>query len=168
MTDPWSELQDLTRELQASIVLLLEKRRIRTALMLILASVDILGALESAGGQASRASFLDWADVYIDPPSSLLCESLDLYGARCGMLHAMAAESGLSVQGHAAKIVWLTEPNTLPEPSPDPRTRFVAVGALWVAFRDGVSRFAAELKEDPTRMAVVEKNLGGTYATRLS
>ena len=166
MTDPRHRFDDLTRELQDSICLLLEARRVRAALILILASVDILGALDASDGHASRTSFLRWADRYIDP-QSLRCESIDLYSARCGMLHAMAAETDLSANGRAATIVWMSEPNTIPEPTANPKIRVIHVGAIWVAFRDGVKRFAQELESDPDRMAVVAKNLAGTYATRL-
>jgi hypothetical protein len=83
------------------------------------------------------------------------------------MLHTMAAETDLSANGHAAEIVWMSEPNTPPERCADPKIRVIHVAALWVAFRDGVARFAQELENDSARMAVVARNLAGTYATRL-
>ena len=80
-------LASLVNDLRASISMLLEALRTKSALILLYSGIDILGASDSVDGIASRETFLQWTDRYMEPANKLGCSSLELYSARCGLLH---------------------------------------------------------------------------------
>src|SRR5688572_27090457 len=94
-----SRLNELTEDLLGSIILLLEAHREKSALILLYSGVDILGALATEDGQATRESFVDWADNYMTPSTKLGCSALELYSARCGLLHALTPGTRLTREG---------------------------------------------------------------------
>ena len=71
-------LGNLVDDLQASIVLLLEASKPMSAMILVYSAVDILGALDSDDGVATRDTFVDWANRYMDPVGALGCSGLEL------------------------------------------------------------------------------------------
>jgi hypothetical protein len=75
------------------------------ALILLYAGIDIIASIELKKGN-NKTSFTSWADAYLIPAGSLDCTSLELYSARCGILHTMTAESDLSRSGQARAIYY--------------------------------------------------------------
>ena len=67
----------------------IQDKRILPALMLIYSGVDILASLEQ--GKSTRSSFIKWVDEYLLKAHSFPCTSLELYAARCGILHTLTA-----------------------------------------------------------------------------
>ena len=67
-------------------------------LTLIYSGIDILGNLGRPKGQERRGrhDFIAWADRYMVGPKQLQVTGLELYAARCGVLHNLGAESNLS------------------------------------------------------------------------
>jgi len=74
------------------------------ALMLIYSGIDILASLERRKGEGTKASFTRWVDEYLLKAVSLPCTSLELYAARCGILHTLTPESDLSRKGKAREV----------------------------------------------------------------
>ena len=75
------------------------------ALILLYAGMDIIASIELKK-RNNKTSFMSWADAYLIPAGSLECTSLELYSARCGILHTMTAESDLSRRGEARAIYY--------------------------------------------------------------
>lgn len=48
--------------------------------------------------------FVKWVETYIVGSGDLPCSALDLYGARCGLLHTYSPKSQLSSKSRVAKI----------------------------------------------------------------
>lgn len=117
MTATAPELSKVTDELFASIAMLLEKRHERSALILLYSAIDILGALDTSSGHSTRSSFISWADKYMDPPRALGCSSLELYSARCGLLHALSSETKFTATGVARDFVYVSYPPVFAEES---------------------------------------------------
>jgi hypothetical protein len=162
-----SRLAELTEELLGSIILLREAHREKSALILLYSGVDILGALDTDDGQATRESFIVWADKYMSPVTKLGCSALELYSARCGLLHALTPETRLTKEGKARRFAYITYPVFFPEENvPGESTFGVHVGTLWLAFRDGVRTFVAESSSELKRSERVERNLSNVYFTR--
>ena len=72
-------------------------RRPTPALILLYTGIDIAGWLaaeDPSEGVAKR--FTAWVDRYMLPAPGIECSALDLYGARCGLLHSMSPSSNLS------------------------------------------------------------------------
>jgi hypothetical protein len=92
-------------ELQEAIDDCLARRQHFATLILIYAAIDIVASIESKSG-SNKPSFMRWAHSYLIPAMSLDCTALELYAARCGILHSMTAESDLSRSGQARAIYY--------------------------------------------------------------
>lgn len=161
-----SRLNDLTDELLGSISMLLETHREKSALILLYSCVDIFGALDTDGGEATRESFVTWADRYMTPATKLGCNALELYSARCGLLHALTPETRLTKEGKARRFSYVTYPVFFPEQNVPGELFIVHVGTLWLAFRDGTRQFVVDSESDPERSERIERNLSNVYFTR--
>ena len=80
-------------------------------LTLIYANIDALGWLASESETATAETFTAWVDRFLDPQDTLGCTALDLYAARCGVLHTGTPESRLYRTGRARQIVYAAEGN---------------------------------------------------------
>jgi len=89
-----------------AIDLCMENKLILPALMLIYSSIDIVGSLERKEDESTKASFIRWVDNYMLKAKPLGCTALELYGARCGILHALAAESDLYKDGKVRMVIY--------------------------------------------------------------
>lgn len=69
---------------------------------------DVLASLERASGEKGGAAFVRWVDAYMLPDPRIPCTGIDVYAARCGVIHSFSADSDLSRQGRARKLsyVW--------------------------------------------------------------
>lgn len=76
------------------------------ALMLTYSAIDIAGWLDSTGSEQVNVTFTRWVNSYMLPAKSLPCSALDLYGARCGLLHTLTSTSRLSGQGKAKHLAY--------------------------------------------------------------
>jgi hypothetical protein len=94
------------RQLKDSIEDCVSKGRVLSCLTLLYSAIDIFASLERQPNEGTRGSFVRWVDTYMLPNSALQFSSIDLYAARCGIVHAFSAESDLSRSGKARKIVY--------------------------------------------------------------
>lgn len=53
-----------------------------------------------------RSDFIEWVEKYLLPNSGLLCNAIDLYSARCAILHSYTSKSKLSCEGKAKEILY--------------------------------------------------------------
>ncbi len=66
------------------------------ALSLMYIALDTAASLDHRlRREASRARFVKWVERYILCSGDLACSALDLYGARCGLLHTYSPRSQL-------------------------------------------------------------------------
>jgi hypothetical protein len=91
-----------------AIDLLIENKLDQPALALIYSTIDAAASLDRdpTHKDVERSDFLRWVDTYLLPSSGLACTSMDLYAARCGLLHAFAAFSALTRSGRARTIAY--------------------------------------------------------------
>jgi hypothetical protein len=61
----------------------------QAGLILIYSAIDVVGWLASPKDFVDRDTFMGWVDRYLLPAKPLDCTALDLYAARCGMLHTL-------------------------------------------------------------------------------
>jgi len=92
--------------LNDAIVDELNNRRITPALILLHSALDTVGWLDSSERFATRRSFCDWADMYLLTSGEFDCTAIDLYAARCGLLHTLSPDSTLADDGRARQICW--------------------------------------------------------------
>ena len=91
----------------AAIELCLERKLILPALMLIYAIIDVCGSFERQEPEGTKASFGRWVESYMLKAKPMACSGIDVFGARCGILHTMAAESDLSRRKKANRILYV-------------------------------------------------------------
>lgn len=77
-------------------------------LVLLYSLVDAMASLCRPVGhkQVQAQDFENWLATYVLPNVSLPCTAGELYAARCGLLHAHAAESKRSRTGRARMLVY--------------------------------------------------------------
>ncbi len=146
------------------------------ALALVYSAIDTLAFLGSppATKYSVKWPFIEWCEKYIVPcfgsrgggPSGI-----DLYGARCGVLHVSSAKSSLGQQGKAREIWYrfrgLCAVNLATN---TPKLAVVLdVEELVAAFERGSHCFLEELNQDQARYAFAEERALNffTWARRL-
>jgi hypothetical protein len=96
-----------TKERVRAIRVCLESRLPEAAITLLYAGIDTLGLLDAPAGQldTDRKSFCNWCDRYIVPSlfttDGEQVRALDLYAARCCILHVSSPISKLTRDGNA-------------------------------------------------------------------
>lgn len=87
------------------IQLCLSESLVVPALELSYSGIDVLGYLGSSQTSATRKTFIDWSAQYL--AGFLAAKGItgsDLYSARCGVLHAGQARSGMVASGKAREL----------------------------------------------------------------
>jgi hypothetical protein len=93
-------------KLRVATNLCLENGLMMPALMLLYATIDCMAWLDRdlSHDDVKRDDFLRWVDRHLLPNGAIPCTAIDLYAARCAILHSYTAESLLSRQGQARQI----------------------------------------------------------------
>jgi hypothetical protein len=149
----------------------IEKKLSSPALILIYSGIDTVGWLDSSENYATKTSFMRWVDAYLLKAKPLQCTSLELYAARCGLLHTFTPDSQLSSVGKARRIyyAWGTASVQDLQRTIDLTNKIgeyvaVHVNDLYEAWRQGVLQFAEELEKDPDRKSRVYKKAGKFFS----
>jgi hypothetical protein len=160
----------------AAVRVCLDSNFAEEALTLIYSAIDTLAFLGSPAGTeySERGPFIEWCEKYIVSCFGSLSggpSGIDLYGARCGVLHVSSAKSSLGQQGKAREIWYqFRGQHGLNLATNTPK---LAVGldveVFVAAFEKGSHCFLEELNRDQVRYALAEERAQGffTWATRL-
>lgn len=152
-----SNIQNQLSDLISVIKYTLDSKKHLPALILIYSAIDILSWLNRPASKSdvSKSDFIDWVDRYLLPNSKLLCSSVDLYGARCGLVHSYQAESKLSRDGKAKQLwyAWGTGDvtkltNKIQQAKLDEIAVAISVDDLVNALEQGISKFQSSLDAD--------------------
>ena len=84
------------------------------ALILFYSTIDVASWLDSDATEV-KVRFTAWVDKYVLPNTGLKCTALDLYGARCGVVHNFSADSDLSKAGKARPLGYAWAPSRVEE-----------------------------------------------------
>jgi len=92
----------------AGIDLLLGSQLIHPCLVLLYSTIDAAAALERdhPDSDVTGRQFIAWADRYLIQRGFVSCSAVDLYAARCGVLHTFSAASRRSRGGTAERIAY--------------------------------------------------------------
>ena len=143
----------------------LEKGRAMPALVLLYSAIDAVASLERQSGEDTKAYFKRWVEAYMLKALPPPCTALELYAARCGIVHNFAAESDLFRKGQVRCIVyaWGTAKAEDLQKAGDilHRTDSVAVHVTDIikAFRNGLENYLEEISADKLRQERVAKGL---------
>jgi len=127
------------------------------ALVLVYSGIDVAGWLYVGDPTAPpRTRFTKWVTRYLLPAGNLGVSALELFGARCGLLHNFGSESDLSRQGKVRQIQYArgsSSPETVIEMATNVKMEkqhtALKVEELIAAFRTGLARFFEGAAADP-------------------
>lgn len=90
---------------QLEAISLLQKANKHSQILTILySSIDTMAWLAKGDGDVTRHDFVEWVDRYMLIDSTIEATAMDLYAARCSVLHNHAAEAKLTREGKARQI----------------------------------------------------------------
>ena len=152
-----------------------DNRLLTQALILIYCGIDIMSWLNLPKGKtdAQRNDFISWTNKYLIPNSGLTCNAIDLYAARCGLVHNLSFESSLSRNGTARKIFYAYgtgHENDLQKTidyKKYPNTTTIHVDKLFEAFKQGIRKNIDALTNDPDSQAIVCNRAGKYFVDNL-
>jgi hypothetical protein len=136
------------------------------ALVLIYSGVDVLASLERIPPEGTRASFTRWTDKHLLSSGKLTCTSLELYAARCGVLHSFSADSDLYRDGKVRRLMyaWGTSKKGELDELARRQGRTDVVGIhlddLRNEFRRALGEYFLQVGDDEARTLLVLQNAG--------
>lgn len=131
----------------------LKQRRSIPALILIYAAIDGFSELSNKGDQTGKKVFKDWVKQWMLVKYPLPCNEIDLYAARCGLLHLQKSESDLAKKGEAKELWYCWGESEMP------RLQFgingiglkviaVKVEDIFSSFRNGMADCLEAIEKD--------------------
>ncbi len=152
-------------QLVDSIEITFSKRYFAPCLSLIYSGIDIVSSLDR-NGRNSKEAFLYWTENYLLKSGEFDCTPLEIYAARCGIIHTFTAYSGLSDKNKARKIIYSwgnADPKKVDFIKNDlgnHDTVVVHIDELKRAFGLGLDSFYGELSQNPEKAKRVAKQAG--------
>ena len=143
----------------------LDERQILPCLTLVYAGMDVMASLEAAPEEKVNVSFKRWVENYLLPLTSWKCTAVDLYGARCAVVHTFTPESDLSKRGKA-KVIYYAHSGAdvakLEEVNSDfnQDAECLELGEMIFLFSDAILKYMVEVESDPIRKPAVEVRAG--------
>ena len=152
------KLYDNLMKVGLGIEACLEKKLDLPALVLIYSGIDVAGWLASPKPHAERSTFIDWVNSYLLQAKPLRCTAIDLYAARCGILHSLSPYSR-PFQKERPRLMCYAYgtaraedvQRTIIDMKRADRYVAVHVNELFEAWRLGILRFIEELEGDPVK-----------------
>lgn len=134
-----------------------------SAVILILSGIDAMAYLAMPASQedVTRSDFVRWVERYIKFPCKEQLTGLDLYGARCAMLHNYGVASDLSRKGKCRQVGYMDKsvPEVCYAPNVSRDMVLVSVPALADVFFSGVDKFLVDLFLDKKKAPIAEQRL---------
>ena len=134
------------------------------SLTLVYAGIDTFGLLGAQSGVdfSTRSTFIQWCEGYIltrlHAVGGGAVPAIDLYAARCGVLHTSTPLSDLERKGQAHEIWYQflgqTGVNLITDAKLEPL--ILDVQELATAFKEGGLAFMADLQQDTAKLANAE------------
>jgi hypothetical protein len=150
-------------QLGKGITLCIRERLQLPALIQLYSAIDIAGWLGNDDPNATnRASFTAWVDGYLLKAMPLPCTALDIYAARCGLVHSLTSDARLIDQSQARRICYAwgdasasNLQETIDHMGQTSALVAVHIHDLYEAWRRGLNLFHGELQSDSPRAAKV-------------
>jgi hypothetical protein len=155
-------LQTLTTLTEAMAGCLARGQQLAT-LVLLYSGVDAIASVEAKPNESVKAYFTRWVDSYLLPTKLVNCTALELYSARCGIVHTLRPDSNLSRNGQARSVyyAWGNQSAALldgfiAQSKKQNLIITVHVDCLLDAFRIGIRKWVDDASADHLRLKAVE------------
>lgn len=139
-----------------------------SSVILIYAGIDAMAflGLPALREYVTRKDFVNWVDRYMKFNGEVQLLGVELYSARCGMLHTYSPFSELTREGKARVIGYVDEASIEVMIDNDvPDLVIVSIKALAQAFSRGVQAFVDEIYANSTTTDTVSERLGSVIQT---
>jgi len=157
--DPLKTLKDIGDDISVA----LNNGAYAGAIILTYAAIDAMSFLSMPENrkEVHRQDFIDWVEKYMraEPSQPYQYRGIDLYGARCGIVHRYGATSRLSDRGGCNIFGYHNGPNHIYKP--DKHEKLVAISwpRLIVDFFSAMDRFLGDIMIDPELKKRVESRI---------
>jgi len=151
------------QEIKRGIDVTLENECFASCAILIYSAIDLMAYLGMPEKQldVTGKDFQEWADRYIHFPCKEQLSGVDLWAARCGMMHNYGPRSRLVREGKARNIVYAD--HQIPEirfnPSIATDVVIVSVRAMRDALFHAIDRYLVDLFYESEKARVAETRL---------
>ncbi|WGO96671.1 hypothetical protein QFX18_11500 [Saccharophagus degradans] len=138
--------------------------------ILIYSSIDSMGLLDAPATQtkATGSTFKEWAKKYLLANGDFEYNEIDLWAARCAVLHTYTSESDLSKSGSAKQLQYYAGPKDNPKAEVFKSVTPLIDGGkyapahiedTYMAFLTGIESFSEALIQRCKRESDVEKRV---------
>jgi hypothetical protein len=140
------------------------------AVAMVYVCIDTMAFLAMPAGQSTQGKrdFVSWVDTYLKGDQSQPYQycGIDVYTARCSLLHAFSAETEAHRKDPAIRLFGYVDngPHAFNQ-AESPRLVIISVAVLIQDLTKAVERFVSAWKDDLDLRARVAKRLPALYAT---
>jgi len=157
-------IDKFTIDTVGAISKLFEEEFYTQALIILYSAIDTMAWINLPDGDVKQKDFIEWVNKYMQPENNLGCTASDLYGARCGLIHANTPASRKSKTGEVAQIWYVTSPNSinkLQQHAAKTKTKVQVVYlALFLAiFMEACQQFNTEISANKIRQHQVNDRI---------
>ena len=146
-----------------SIEICLKEKFHISSLILLYSGIDIVSWLNRPASkkQSSRKDFIAWVDGYLLPNPNIKCRAIDLYAARCAIVHSYSFSSRLSKYGEAKEIYYSWGKANIKSLHNDIDRRLkksaaaIHINDFLEAFKKGIEKFMLSVKNDKEKGKIV-------------
>jgi hypothetical protein len=141
----------------------LDQQCLVSSVTLIFSAIDALAALTRPVTQPETdgATFQAWVKRFFHPEKKLNCTSVDLWGARCGVLHTYSPEAPRASRAGARRVYyqWRQGPNAVDKRPLPAGSLVIVIEDLHAALISAIHTYVEEACCDPVLKTCLEKHL---------
>lgn len=134
-----------------------------SAVVLIYAGIDAMAYLSMPEGNndVTREDFVQWVNTYLEFQSVNRVSGLELYGARCGMVHKYGVFSRLSRRGQVRVIGYVDEAqeDVMIDETGESSLVLISIRGFAFAFRNAIQRFIDEGSKDDEKRSLIRRRI---------
>jgi len=146
-----------------SIELCLNAKLQIPSLILLYSGIGIMGWLNHpvSRDHRSKIDFIRWIDDYLLLNENIRYKAIDLYAARCAIIHSYSFSSRLSEEGKAKEIYYAWEKANVKSLQNDCDRRYkeppvaIHINDFLEAFKEGIEKFKLSIKNDKEKEKIV-------------
>lgn len=146
----------------------LDNGRYRAAAVLAYCGIDTLASLvrDAKSPRVQRSDFIRWVEKYMDFRSKHGPTGVELYGARCGLLHASMAESETSRKDEKVRLIGYADKNSEPVMHDEKVKTLIILSTTHLVgiLAEGVLKCWKDIKGDKDLLRLVHQRLQKLYA----
>lgn len=155
----------------------LKKKFLLPGLILIYSGIDIMAWLYRPENHpdVQRQDFIEWSEKFLLPGSGLSCNAIDLYSARCALIHSNIPKSKLTREGRAKQLAYAYGPakvsvlqKVIDDKGISSTDAAVHIDSLFEAFTKAIGNYMNFISENPEKRDIVLTRAKSYYLNFLS